>query len=62
MNPIRTCKEVHRLVAESMDRKMGFFERLTLRLHLTLCDNCTRFKQHMLVLRAALSRSPGDGD
>ena len=33
---IRTCKEVHRLVAESMDRDAAFAERVTLRLHLAI--------------------------
>lgn len=57
---IRTCKEVHRLVAESMDRDAAFAERVTLRLHLAICDRCRRFKRQMGFLREALRRYPGN--
>ena len=56
---VRTCREVHRLVAESMDRETGFAERVTLRLHLAICDNCRRFTRQMHFLRDALKRYPG---
>ena len=56
---MRTCKEVHRLVAESMDRKVGFFERLAMNTHLKICIHCRRFMQQMEFLRAALQRFPG---
>ena len=57
---IRTCKEVHRLVAESMDRDAGFAERVAVRLHLAICDNCRRFARQMRFLREAVRRYPGD--
>lgn len=59
---MRTCKDIHRLAAESMDRETGFAERIGMRLHLALCDNCRRFMRQMDFLRAALRRYPGDGD
>jgi hypothetical protein len=57
---MRTCKEVHHLVAESMDRKLGFIDWLALHLHLQICIHCTRFSRNMKFLHAALQRFPGN--
>lgn len=56
-----TCREIHRLVSEGMDRKLSLVERLRLRLHLTVCDACTRFSGQMDLLRQAMRRFPFDG-
>jgi hypothetical protein len=52
----RTCQEAHRMVAESLDRDLPLVERLQLRLHLSICDNCTHFKKQMLVLRKVVRK------
>jgi hypothetical protein len=57
---MRTCKEVHRLVAESMDRRVGFVERIVIHAHLAICVHCRKFTRQMKFLRAALQRFPGD--
>ena len=49
-----TCKEVHRLVSEGLDRDLSMLERLRMRLHLTVCDACSRFERQMAVLRRAM--------
>jgi hypothetical protein len=54
----RSCREVHRLVAESLDRELPFWERVELRVHLQLCVECTRFKKQMQFLRDAMRRIP----
>lgn len=56
---MRTCKDVHRLVAEGMDRKLGFVDRVWMRLHLVICDNCRRFTRQMKFLRMAMLAFPG---
>jgi hypothetical protein len=56
---MRTCKEVHRLVAEGLDRKLGFADRVSTRLHLVICNNCRRFTRQMKFLRAAMLGFPG---
>jgi hypothetical protein len=56
INLLRTCKDMHRLVAESMDRKLGPVQRIQMRLHLSFCDACTHFKEQMDWLRAAVRR------
>jgi hypothetical protein len=49
-----TCKEVHRLVSEGMDRDLSLIERSRVRLHLVVCEACTRFNGQMDLLRRAM--------
>jgi hypothetical protein len=53
-----TCREVHRLVSEGMDRDLSFVERTRMRLHLMVCDACTRFNGQMDLLRKAMRGFP----
>ena len=54
-----TCKEASRLISERMDRRLSFMEKIALRLHLGICDACTRFSRHLGFLRRALKSYPG---
>jgi len=49
-----TCKDVHRLVSEGLDRDLSWLERVRMRLHLTICDACTSFKRQMDLMRKAM--------
>ena len=49
-----SCKEASRLVSQGLDRDLGWFERVRLRLHLAICDGCTNFKKQVDFLRRAL--------
>lgn len=61
MNGIKpTCREVHRLVSEGMDRKLSLVERTRMRLHLMVCAACTRFNGQMGLLRKAMRVMPPD--
>ena len=51
-----TCKEVSRLVSQGLDRRLGFVERLRLRVHLAICDGCTNFKKQVEFLRKAVKQ------
>ena len=51
-----SCKEVSRLVSQGLDRRLGFTERLRLRVHLAICDGCTNFKKQMDFLRKAVKQ------
>jgi len=51
-----TCKEASALVSQSIDRPLPLSERWALRLHLLLCDACTRFKRHVEFLHKAAQR------
>jgi hypothetical protein len=51
-----SCKEVTRLVSQGLDRRLGFGERLRLRVHLLICDGCTNFSRQVAFLRRAIHR------
>lgn len=53
-----TCREVHRLVSEGMDRDLSLVERVRMRLHLMVCAACTRFNRQMDLLRRAMRQGP----
>ena len=48
-----SCKEVSYLVSESLDRRLPFWQRVRVRLHLLMCRFCARFRRQTLFLRAA---------
>lgn len=56
MGLIRNCKETSTLVTQSMDRRLTWTERLGMRIHLAVCDNCTRFAKQMRLIREWLSK------
>ena len=49
-----SCKEVTRLVSHGLDRRLGFAERVRLRLHLAVCDGCAHFTKQMSFIRKAV--------
>ena len=55
-----SCKEAARLVSQGLDRKLGFGERVMLRIHLGICDGCTNFKDQVAFLRKAMSHLADD--
>ena len=57
-----SCREASRLISQGMDRRLSFTEKITLRLHLFVCDACTRLTRHVRFLRRALKSYPGPDD
>ena len=53
-----TCKEVHRLVSEQMDRDLNMVEKTRLRLHMLMCEACTNFSGQMKLIRRAMHQFP----
>jgi hypothetical protein len=51
-----SCKEATRLVSQGLDRRLGFGQRVALRLHLAICDGCTNFSRQVRFLRRAVAR------
>ena len=49
-----SCKEASRLLSQGLDRRLGFGERVMLRVHLGICDGCTNFKNQVAFLRRAV--------
>ena len=48
------CEEVHHMTMKSMDRPLGWFDRLRMRAHLGICDACTNFLAQMRLIRSAM--------
>lgn len=57
-----TCREVHRLVSEGMDRELSLVERARMRVHLVVCTACTRFNGQMDLIRHAMRKLPLSDD
>ncbi len=55
-----TCREVHQLVSERMDRTLTYSERARVSTHLLICPGCTRFQEQMQMLRRAIREAPPD--
>lgn len=55
-----SCKQASRLQSEAMDRHLGFFERLGLRIHLLLCGWCRRYGEQLKFLRTAAHQCEKD--
>jgi predicted anti-sigma-YlaC factor YlaD len=51
-----TCKEIHRLTSESLDRELSLTERARSRLHLLVCTACRNFDRQMQLIRRAMRR------
>jgi hypothetical protein len=49
-----TCKEVSRLVSETLDRRLPFGQRVAMRLHLLMCHACKAYKKRLILLQNIL--------
>ncbi len=47
------CKEVTRLVSESMERKLPFRKRMGLWMHLSMCKLCGGFRKELQMIQKA---------
>ena len=56
-----TCKEATSLASQGLDRRLGVLERISLRLHLLVCDGCSRVARQFAFMRAAV-RQLGERD
>ncbi len=48
------CREVTRLVSESLDRKLPLSQRIGVRIHLIMCKLCPEAKRQMIFIREAM--------
>lgn len=55
-----SCKETSRLLSQGEDRRLGFGERVALRLHLAICDACRNARAQFRFLRVAVKRLSTD--
>ena len=52
------CREVSKLVSESMERQLPFRQRMQLWMHLRLCRLCAGFAKQIRLLRRAARQDP----
>lgn len=50
------CRDVTRLVSESMDRSLPFGKRIGVRIHLLICEFCARYERQLLLIRGIARR------
>ena len=50
------CREASELVSRGLDTKLPLHQQLSLRLHLKLCEHCTRYRSQLVQLREVLRR------
>jgi hypothetical protein len=51
-----TCREAARLLMQREHRALGTLERVRLRLHLSVCDMCTRFNGQLRLMNRAMAK------
>lgn len=49
-----SCKQASLLLSQSLDRRLTWWERLQLRVHLLMCDACKQFSHALARLRQSL--------
>ena len=53
---IISCKDASRLVSQREEAPLSAWQRLVLRLHLSVCAACSRFERQIALLRTAMQR------
>ena len=51
-----SCRETTRLLSQAADRKLGFGERVALRVHLVICNGCRNVGAQFKFLRSAVNQ------
>jgi hypothetical protein len=49
-----SCKEVTRMVSESMDRTLPLGQRIGIRMHLWMCHLCSAYRKQLLFIRKTM--------
>jgi Putative zinc-finger len=50
----RTCKETTALLLAREDRRLSMADRLAVKVHLAVCNNCPKFENQLRVMRQAM--------
>lgn len=50
------CRDATRLASQAIDRRLSLAERISLRVHLAICEGCTNFRDQIEFLREAVRR------
>jgi len=55
-----TCRETTALASRALDTRLSFADRMALRLHLAICDNCARFNRQLQEMRRLFREAAAD--
>ena len=55
-----SCKEITQLISEGLDRRLSFWQRVGLRLHLMMCGACTAYRRQITALNKLVSAHFGE--
>lgn len=56
------CRDATGLASRAMDERLPLSNRMALRLHLAICDNCARFSRQLQEMRRLFRAEPAAGD
>lgn len=51
------CKDITKLISDSLDRKLSFRQRLEVWFHMAVCGMCRRFRSTVIELRRRVRHS-----
>lgn len=57
-----SCKDASRLISQGLDRDVTSADRVALRMHLAMCDACSKLKAQLVFLRRAVAALAGRGN
>jgi predicted anti-sigma-YlaC factor YlaD len=52
MNLMYSCRRVAELLSQNLDEPLGPIDRLRLRLHLSMCSNCSNVERQLIAVKA----------
>jgi len=50
------CRDVTRLISESMDHSLPLGKRIGVRIHLLMCTFCARYERQLVLIRETVRR------
>ena len=56
------CRETSVLASRALDSRLGITDRLALRLHLAICQNCSQFHRQIQEIRRLFHETAADAD
>jgi hypothetical protein len=57
-----SCKQISRLISDSMDRQLPLTTRMGIRFHLMMCALCRHYRKQLLYIKNILHNTPDPQD
>jgi hypothetical protein len=56
MKLLLNCKQASQIISQSLDNPLSWPDRIKLKLHLFICNACTRFNQQLRLIKNSIER------